>query len=163
MPDSYSGGVTLKDKATKTSAVDLNFAQADIEAWITDHAAAGAVHDWLVAVLGVSLLTNVGTRVQNVDAAINPAAPTDDQAYRSSKLIIFYHDATSGGKFHYSIGGRDTTKYNTYPASKNVILTVAAGGTAAIEALVTATNAAKTPDGGNAVVDQIVIGGGRQG
>lgn len=163
MPDSYFGGVTLKDKATKTSAVDLYFAEADITDWIADHAAAGPVHDWLVAVLGCTLLTNVGTRVQNTDAAINPAPPTDDQAYRSSKLTVFYHDATSGGKFHFSIPGRDTTKYNTYPRSKDVILTIAAGGTAAIEALITATNAGKTPDGGNAVVDQIVVAGGRQG
>lgn len=163
MPDSYFGGVTLKDKARKTSAVALNFAQSDITAWIADHTAAGAVHDWLVAVLGVTLLTNVGTRVENADAAINPAPPTDDQAYRSSKLMVFYHDGTTGSKFHYSIGGRDTTKYNTYPGTKDVILTVAAGGTSAIEALVTATNAGLTPDGGAAVVDQIVVAGGRQG
>lgn len=163
MPDSYSAGVTLIDKAAKSSAVSLNFAQSDITAWIGDHAAAGAVHDWLVATLGVTLLVNGGTRVENVDAAINPTPPTDDQAYRSSKLMVFYHDGTSGKKYHYSIGGRDPSKYNTSPRSKDVILTIAAGGTAAIEALVTATNAGLTPDGGAAVVDKILVAGGRQG
>jgi len=159
----HSIGISLLDKAVKTTTAEVTVVEADITDWIADPSAAGVAHDWFAAVYGVTLLTLADERVIVNQPSIAAVPPTDDQAYRSAKLVVFYHDNTTGGKFHYSIGGRDTTKYNTYPRSKNVILTVAAGGTAAIEALVTATNALHTPDGGVAVVDQIVVGGGKQG
>lgn len=163
MPVEVSASITFIDKQAKTSVVSLPFTQAEIEAWAAAPGAAGVVHDWAVAVEGVSLGTVAQTSTTTANNAITPTPPTDDQAYRSAKLMVLYHDATSGKKFRFTIPARDTAAYNTYPRSKEVILTVAAGGTAAIEALVTAVNAAHTPDGGVAVVDSIVIAGGRQG
>lgn len=162
MPQSFDGSITLLDKEVKTTVTALNFAETDVTAWLADPTI-GNIHDWLVAVAGVSLLVNAGTRAGSTDAAIAPTPPTDDQAYRSSKLTVFYHDIVTGTKYRFSIGGRNAAAYNTYPRSKNVILTIVAGGTAAIEALVAATNGGKSPVGNSVAVDTIVVAGGRQG
>lgn len=160
MAVAYPAHVTLIDKAVKPSTTSLNFANDDAVSFVTD--GSGPVASWIAAVQGMTLGTTGSKGVSRIVTPVSPAPPTDDNAYNSAKLTVFYHDATSGKKFRYSIGCRDATKFNTYPRSKNVILTIAAGGTAATESLVTTSNAGVTPDGGVVVVDEIVISGGKQ-
>lgn len=160
MPVSYPAHVSLTDKAVKTSVSSLNFANADAVTYVTD--GSGPVDDWITAAAAMSLATVTSKGVAREVTPVSPVLPTDDDAYNSAKLTIFYHDTTNGKKFRYSIGARDKSKFNTAPRSKNVILTVAGGGTTQTEALVTATEAGVSPDGGDILVDAIVISGGKQ-
>ena len=162
MPVAPIGSITFRDKAKAVSTTSANFSDAAAVSFVTDQT--GAIATWIAAVAALSKATVIGSRGGIEDAAANPVLPTADDAYNSSKLTVFYHDTTTGKKQRFSIPARDISKFNTYPASKNVILTIALGGTAEIEALVTATNAGVLSEDGNAVaVDQIVISGGRQG
>lgn len=160
MAESHEASLTLIDKAGETSSLGINASLAQVGEYNTDQTA-GDIFDFFAAVANMSLLNVQRQSASAVETNLTPL-PTDDQAYRSSKLRVFYHDATTDRKFNFQIPGRDPAAYNTYPRSKNVILTVAAGGTAATEALVSAAQALKTPDGNAVVVDQIVIAGGKQ-
>ena len=161
MPVQPFVSVTFRDKARSPSNTGINIADADAISFVTDQTGAGA--DWVAAVAAVSLAAVVGTQGGITDPAASPTTPTDDNAYNSSKLTVFYHDTTNGRKQRFSVPARNAAKFNTFTNSKNVILTVAGGGTAEIEALVTATQACKSEDGNAILVDQIVISGGRQG
>lgn len=160
MAESHEASITLIDKAAKTSSTSINATLAQVTEYNTDQTA-GDIFDFFAAVANLSLMNVQRQSASAIETNLQPL-PTDDQAYRSSKLRVFYHDATTDRKFNIQVPGRDPAAYNTYPRSKNVILTVAAGGTAAIEALVTAMQALKTPDGNAIVVDEIVIAGGAQ-
>jgi len=165
MPVGYFGSISFVDKADKPSTVQYFVDAADAIDDVTDPTT-GAIADLNAAIAAVSLLAVTGTAGGERDAAASPTLPTDDQAYRSSKLTVFYHDTTTGKPGTRSIPGRNTAKYNTYPRSKNVILTVAAGGTAEIETLVTAFNATVRSDNvphNNVLVDSIVVSGKNQG
>jgi len=160
MAESREASITFVDKANKPSNTGLYLSLAQVTEYNTDQTS-GDAFDWFAAVATVSLLPVVRQAASAVETNLS-ALPTDDQAYRSSKLRVLYHDATTDKKGNFQIPGRDPSQYNTYPGTKNVILTVAAGGTAAIEALVAATQALYTPGGNHPVVDQIVIAGGGQ-
>ncbi len=157
----YPVSISLLDKSESTSTTSINANETQISDHLTDPSS-GSIFNWFAAVANLSL-----SEVVSQQAAINEsnvvAAPTDDDAYNSAKLTVFYHDATTDRKYRHTVPARDKAAYNTYPKSKNVILTIAAGGTAQIEALVSAVNGLYTPDGHLAVVDNIVISGGRQG
>lgn len=165
MPVNYFGGISFVDKAVAPSTVQYNVDATDAIADVTDPTT-GAVATLNAAIAAVSLLAVTATQSGEKDKAAAPTIPTDDQAYRSSKLTIFYHDTTTGKPETLTIPGRNPAKYNTYPRSKNVILTVAAGGTAEIEALVTAFNATVRSSNiphNNIAVDAIVVSGRNQG
>jgi|SRR5690349_17839452 len=158
-----TGTVSFVDKAKKPSSVALPIGAADLAGWIS-HPTTGPVADLFGAINAMTLLTQTARRVASELPSIDPAYPTDDNAYRSSKLTVFCFDGTTGAKSHFSIPGRDATKYTTYPGTKDVILTVADGGTAATEALVTAIQAAVYSEDGNLVtVRSIVVAGANQG
>jgi len=160
MAESHEASITLVDKAGKTSNTSLNASLAQVTEYNTDQTA-GDIFDWFVAVSNMSLMETRRQAASAVQTNLT-ALPTDDNAYRSAKLRVLYHDPTTDKPGNFQIPGRNAGAFNTYPGTKNVILTVAAGGTAATEALVAATQALYTPDGNHPVVDQIVIAGGKQ-
>jgi hypothetical protein len=152
--------ISFRDKANTTSTTELNWLTADAIDWVTD--GSGPIDDWGTAVATLSLSTEVGMfggRREHQAVVL----PTDDQAYNSSKLTVFYHDVVTLKPYHYSIPARNPAAYNTYPRTKDVILAaVGSGGTAQIVALVAATQAGLSPVGNAIVVDSIVIAGGKQ-
>jgi len=160
MAESHEASISLVDKAGKTSNTSLFLSLAQVTEYNTDQTS-GDAFDWFAAVANLSLMNVVRQSAAAVETNLT-GLPTDDNAYRSAKLRVLYHDPTTDKKGNFQIPGRDAGAFNTYPGTKNVILTVAAGGTAAIEALVTATQALYTADGNHPVVDQIVIAGGKQ-
>lgn len=160
MPVAYPASMTFKDKADTPSSTELNFANADAVTYVTG--GSGPMDAWFDAVAAVSLGTLVRSAAERRLTPVNPALPTDDNAYNSAKLTVFYHDTVTGKPYRYQVPARNPAAYNTYPRSKNVILTIALGGTAAIEALVAATEDGVSPTGGAIVVDEIVISGGKQ-
>jgi hypothetical protein len=165
MPANYFASISFIDKANKPSSVRYNVDAADAIADVTDPTT-GNVADLNAAIAPLSLLTVVKTAAGVQDKAASPAIPTDDQAYRSSKLTIFFHDTTTGKKETNTIPGRNPANYNTLPGTKNVILTVAAGGTSQVEDLVTAWNAtvrSSNSPHNNVQVDQIKVSGRNQG
>jgi hypothetical protein len=160
MAEQHEASITFIDKAGKTSNTGLYLSLGQVTEYNTDQTA-GDAFDWFAAMAELSLLPVVKQSASASETNLTPL-PTDDSAYRSSKLRVFYHDPTTDVKGNFQLPGRDPSQFNTYPRSKEVILTVAAGGTAAIEALVAATQALYTKDGHHPVVDQIVIAGGAQ-
>lgn len=161
MPVNYPASMTFLDKANKSSSTELNFANADAITYVTG--GSGPIDDWFDAMEAISLGTLTRKASERRVTTAVPALPTDDDAFNSAKLTVFYYDTTTGKKYRFQIPARNKAAYNVLPATKNVILTVAAGGTAQIEALVTATIAGVSPTGGDIAVSQIVISGGKQG
>jgi len=160
MAETHEASISLLDKANKTSNTSLFASLAQVGEY-NDDQTTGDIFDWFAAVANLSLL-NVTKQSASANQINLGTLPADDQAYRSSKLRVLYHDATTDKRGNFQIPGRNPAAYNTYPGTKNVILTIALGGTAAVEALVAATQALKTADGNPVVVDQIVIAGGKQ-
>jgi len=163
MPQINQASITFKDKANESASVSLYFAEAAVIAFATDPTAAGAVKDTMDAIADMSLLTEVKREASSALTAVAPALPTDDQAYRSSKLIVYYYDDVTGKNYSFTIPGRDPAEYNTTAGTKVVPLTIVGGGTAEIEALVSAINLYLNSQDGNAVtVSRIEVAGGRQ-
>jgi hypothetical protein len=165
MPDNYFGSISFVDKANKPATVRYNVDAADAITEVTTPGT-GAIADLNATISPLSLLTVVKTSGGVASKAASPTLPTDDQAYRSSKLTVFFHDTTTGKKETNTIPGRDPAHYNTLPGTPNVILTVAAGGTSQIEDFVTAWNAtvrSSNSPHNNVTVDQIKVSGRRQG
>lgn len=165
MPVNYYGFISFVDKANKPATVKYNVTSANAIANATDPTT-GNIADLNADIEALSLLTVTATGSRTSDAAAAPTLPTDDQAYRSSKLTVFFHDTTTGKKETVTIPGRDPAAYNTLPGTANVILTVAAGGTTQVEDFVTDwTSTARSSNvPHNAVaVDQIKVSGRRQG
>lgn len=164
MPVRSFGSISFVDKEVKSSTVEWAQTQANAIAYVTDPTT-GAESDINVAVAGLSLLTVTGTAGGVRDVAASPVVPTDDQAYRSSKLTVFYHDTVTGDKEHISIPGRDPAHYNTDARSKNVNLGAPPAGTTQIQAFVTAfnTGAVSKKLGNTILIDAIVISGRKQG
>jgi len=153
-------GMTFIDKANKPSSTSVNASQAQAGAYNTTPGA-GDIFDWFAAMAELSL-GNVQRQAAGPVETNLTTPPTDDNAYRSAKLNVFFHDATIDRKGRFQVPARDASKFNTSPGSKNVILTVADGGTAEIEALVSATQKLYSPFGNLMIVDSIVIAGGKQ-
>lgn len=163
MPQKNQGSITFKDKANESAVVGLYFTEAAVIAFATDPTAAGAVKDTFDAVADLSLLTEVKREASAVLTSIAPALPTDDQAYRSSKLIVYYYDEVTGKNYNFTIPGRDPAEYNTTAGTKTVPLTIAGGGTAEIEALVAALQLyGQSQDGNPITVSRIEVAGGKQ-
>jgi len=163
MPQTNSASITFKDKGNESSSVSLYFAEAAVIAFATDPTAAGAVKDVMDSIADMSLLTEVKREASAALTSIAPSLPTDDQAYRSSKLIVYYYDDVTGKNYSFTIPGRDPAEYNTAPGTKTVLLTVAGGGTAEIETLVSNLNLyAQSQDGNSITVTRIEIAGGKQ-
>lgn len=160
MAESHEAVISFVDKANKPSSTGLNASLAQVTEYNTDQTT-GDIFDWFAAVANMSLLPVRKQTASANQTNITPL-PTDDQAYRSSKLRVLFHDPTTDKPGNFQIPGRDPAQYNTYPGSKNVRLTVGEGGTAATAALVAATQALYTQYGNHPVVDQIVIAGGKQ-
>jgi len=152
--------ISLKDKANTISTTGLWGTLAQIKEY-ADTPGAGDVFDWFAAVANLSL-SNVTRQAAATEEFNDVPIPTDDNAYNSSKLTVFWAAPTTEEKGHFSIPARDAGGFNTYPGTKDVILTVALGGTAAIEALVAATEVLKSQSGAAIVVRQIVIAGAKQ-
>lgn len=162
MPERRSFSINLIDKAESISPVSFYISTADFAAHNTDQST-GNVRDLASAIYALSLCEDFSETLTNTNNSIAPTAPTDDQAYKSSKLIVFFTDNVTGDKYTMTMPGRDPAAYNTYPLSKDVILTVAAGGTAAIETFITEFQTTAKSKAGNAVtVSKISIAGRRQ-
>lgn len=163
MPERYSCGASFLDKSQKTSVFEAYVTEAAAIAFATDPTAAGAVRGILDAVEALSL-AEVSREQAGVDVTpLLVSIPSDDQAYNSSKIKVYFTDNVTGDKYAHTIPARDTAAYNTQPGTKLVILTVAQGGTAEIEALITAYNTNVRSKDGNAVtVTKIEVAGGRQ-
>jgi len=152
--------ISFVDKANKPSGTGVSASLAQIGAYNTTPTA-GDIFDWFAAMAELSLLPV--TRQVAVTGERNVSSlPSDDAAYRSAKLTVFYHDATTDQKGHFQIPGRDPAKFNSITGTKVVPLTIAEGGTAEVEALVAASQKLYTPDGHLMVIDQIVVSGGKQ-
>lgn len=158
----YVTTIGFLDKAETVSTVKLFVSESDAAAYVAAPTGAGAVNTLQTAIEALSI-ANIEREAGGVVQSYAPATPTDDQAYNSAKLTVFMADDVSGDKFRFSIPARNTANYNTFPGTKNVILTVALGGTAAVEALVTAAEATVISENGNALtVKRIVIAGRKQ-
>jgi hypothetical protein len=158
----YTTTIGILDKANTVSTIKLFVSEADAADYVATPTGAVAVNTLQSAVEALSI-GNVERESGGVVQSYSPATPTDDQAYNSAKLTVFMADATSGDKFRFSIPARNTANYNTFPGTKNVILTIALGGTAAVEALVTAAEATVISENGNSMtVQRIVISGRKQ-
>jgi hypothetical protein len=147
----YKASLTFKDKEKKPGSVDYNISDEDFGEFTADPVAGTSTLDALInatTALSKGFRTHVG-----VTAAVDTfpiVYPTDDDAYRQAKLVVNSQDVGNGDFHTNEIPVRDITKFNTYPKTKDVILTVAAGGTAAIEAYVAAFNAcARSESTGN--------------
>lgn len=163
MPQINQASISFKDKANKAASVSLHFAEAAVIAFATDPTASGAVKDVFDSIADLSLLTEVKREASAALTTIAPAIPTDDQAYRSSKLIVYFYDDVTGKNYSFTIPGRDPVEYNTAPGTKTVLLTVAGGGTAEIESLVSNLNLyAQSQDGNPITVTRVEVAGGRQ-
>lgn len=163
MPSRFSASRSFIDKAESISTVEVYVDEADAIAYIGDPTIGSNVKTLLDAIDAVTLANATKSGSGIVVTTIAPAAPTDDNAYNSSKLQVFFYDSVTGEKFTMTIPARNPLAYNTTPGTKNVILTAAAGGTAAIESLVTAINTHQRSKNGNTVVvTKIQIAGGKQ-
>lgn len=163
MPTRRQAAVNLIDKAESISSVQFYIADAD---FITHNAdsSAGPIRDLFTAVYDLSLAEDFSETLLNTNQSIAPAAPTDDQAYKSSKLIVFFTDNVTGDKYTVTVPARDPGAYNTFPLSKDVNLGApAAGGTTQIQTFVTRFNLTARSKAGNAVtIQKISIAGRRQ-
>lgn len=163
MPARFTANMSFVDKAKAVSVINLYFPQADVSGYVTTPVG-NPISDVKAAIDGVSLGFNTQVSAGREELFTPTVYPTDDQAYNSSKLIIFFQDNVTAEKYTVTIPARDAAAYNTYPQSKNVILTIAAGGTAAIETLVTALQTNCLTKGGNAfTITEIQVAGRRQG
>lgn len=147
----YHVSVGYVDKATLPSTFEFWTSAAGNLAYQTNPAVAGIVRDLIDAANDMTLLTKRSEQVSRFDYTFPTVYPTDDQAYRSSKLLVTWQDTVTGKFGTTTLPGRDPAKYNTYPRSKDVILTVAEGGTAATEAFFNAFNVGARSDVGNIV------------
>jgi len=155
--------LSFVDKAKKPSSVQLLVSATNITSWMGTPGS-GVIFNLFAALAGVSLLNETGRKVSVDLPSVDPSYPTDDQAYRSSKLTVFVFDSTTGAKSHFTVPGRDPASYNTTPGTKDVILDGSAGGTAEIVALVDAVQAGVYSEDGNLVtVRSIVVSGANQG
>jgi hypothetical protein len=150
----YKASQSFKDKENKVGSVDYNINAVDFGEFTADPVAGTSVVDALLAktaALSKGFMTHVG-----VTAGVDTfpiVLPTADDAYRQSKLVVTSQDVGNGDFHTNEIPVRDITKFNTYPRTKDVILTVAAGGTTAIEDYITAFNAcARSEATGNLLV-----------
>lgn len=139
------------DKATQPSTFEFYASTTALLAYVTAPAAAGSIRNLFDAAEAMTLLNKRSENATRTDFTFPTVYPTDDQAYRSSKLLITWQDVTTGKFGQSTIPGRDPASYNTYPRSKDVILTVAEGGTAETEAFMNAFNNAARSDVGNLV------------
>ncbi len=139
----------LVDKAALPTTFEFWTSTAANLAYQTNPVAAGAVRDLLDAALAMTLLNKTGERATRIDYEFPTVYPTDDQAYRSSKLLITWQDVVTGQFGTSTLPGRDPAAYNTYPRSKDVILTIAQGGTAQTEAFFNAFETGARSDLGN--------------
>lgn len=159
---SFQTSIGFYDKSGHVSTLVVPVSETDASDYLADPTGTDAVNMLQTAIEALSL-ANVAREAGGVVQTYEPAAPTDDQAYNSSKLTVFMADGTSGDRLSFSIPARNPTNYNTYPLSKDVILTIALGGTSAVEALVTAANATVLSENGNSMtVRKIVIAGRKQ-
>lgn len=151
---------TFRDKANKTSDTSWIVSRTALESYVADPTVAGSVRNLFDAVEAMSLLT-----LESESAALQgneypTALPTDDQAYRSSKLEITMDSVGADYSMTRTIPGRDPAAYNTLPGTDIVALTIGTGGTAAVESLVTAiNNAVRDPFGNQVTVRQIKVVG----
>jgi hypothetical protein len=164
MPVRSFGSVSWVDKEVKSSTLEYATTQANAIAYVTDPTT-GTTADINAAAAALSLLTVTKTAGGVRDVAASPVVPTDDQAYRSSKLTVFFHDTVTGDKEHVSIPGRNPANYNTDPRSKNVNLGAPPAGTTQVQAFVAAfnTGAVSSKLGNTILIDAIVISGRKQG
>lgn len=163
MPSKFTANLSLVDKSNAVSVVQLYVIQADASAYVTNPVG-NPITTLVDAIKAVSLDAKTQVSVGREELFTPVTVPTDDQAYNSSKLIVYFQDSVTADKYTLTIPARDASKYNTYPNSKDVILTVAAGGTLEIETLVTELQAkARTKNGNAFTVSKIQIAGRRQG
>lgn len=164
MPIRSFGSISFVDKEVKASTVEYAVTQDNAALYVADPTS-GPISDANAAIAALSLLTVTKTAGGVRDVAASPVVPTDDQAYRSSKLTVFYHDTVTGDKEHISIPGRDPAHYNTDARSKNVNLGAPPAGTTQVQNFVTAfqTGAVSSKLGNTILVDAIVISGRKQG
>jgi len=142
------------DKAESISTVSFYTTQAALAAENTTPGT-GVIAALYAAINAVTLASPTG-RIAGVSVSVAASIPTDDAAYNGNKFAIFWTDNVTGDKYQTSIPAIDPSAYNTVTGTKNIILTVASGGTTAIEDLVTAFEAANLSKDGNATTVRVI-------
>jgi len=155
--------ISLMDRAKKTTPVIVPIGDTGLTGWLADPTT-GIVHDLLNAINVMSLGAISGESVSATEPRVSVTVPTSESAFRSSKLTVFYVDATTGAKGHFSIPARDPAHYTTFPGTKDVKFATADSPTSQVAALVTAVQAAVYSEDGNLVtVTSIQVSGRNQG
>lgn len=136
------------DKAESISTVSFFTTEAALDA---DNATGLGVISALQGALSAMSLASVTGRIASVNHGASWAIPTNDSAYNGNKLTVFLKDSVTFDTYQMQIPAVNPASYNTPTGSKNVLLTVAEGGTTQTEDLVTAIEAAVLSKDGNAV------------
>lgn len=154
--------IPFLDKAESISTFSAYVASADLVT--QDSTGLGKINTLKssLALISLASVTNVIASVERPTA--NPPIPSDDAAYNGNKLTVYFRDTVTGDKYHVTIPAVDPAAYNTALGTKNVLLTVAEGGTQTIEDFVTAFEDVVLSKDGNAVaVSSIKKSSARQG
>jgi len=163
MPARYTANISFLDKAETVSVVQIYASLVDTADFVTDPTA-NPITDVANAIAALSYGAKTQIRAGREELFVPVVTPTDDQAYNSSKLIVYFQDDVTAEKYTLTIPARNPAKYNTYPGSKDVIMTLAAGGTAEIDAFITQFETKALSKDGNAVsITKIQIAGRKQG
>jgi hypothetical protein len=157
----YPISASFIDKAMQPTSFQTYASASDVTDYNADPTLnTKGIRKLIDSVVALSIATKVSEQVTNQGIEFPTSVPTDDQAYRSSKLEISYQDTVTGKWYTNTVPARNTAKYNTFPRSKDVILTVAEGGTTEIETFVANFNAVAKSELGNAcVIKEIKVAG----
>ena len=148
----YRIGSTIQGRDLKKSDFGFWITNADGTAFSTDPTVnTSNGNKLIVAALALQQGTELERRMTGALIVTDAVAPTANDAIRSSKLALSMKDKVNGRLFTETIPCRDSSKYNLAPHSKDLLLSVAAGGTAATEALVVAVNTTALSVDGNSV------------
>lgn len=137
------------DKAESTSVVGFYVSEASLDA--ENATGVGLVSALASAVNAVSL-SNLTGRSTSVNRDSSATIPTNDAAYNGNKLTVYVKDSTTEDKYQITIPAVNPGAYNTATGTRNVLLTVAEGGTTQIEDLITAIEDGAISKDGNALL-----------
>lgn len=126
MPTLGHFSMTFIDRANKSSVQRVNTTTLTAGNIVAQTTAAGAL---LTDTSAMSLGTNTKSLLGNLTTNATPTIPTNNNALRSNKFAVSYHDTTTGDKFTTQIPVANFGAVTLLAGTKLVDLTVAPAST----------------------------------